>query len=493
MSTKHDSSGTLRVFTLLACTLTFSFSVQGQNFGTSDSLLHAWTNQDIFEGASIGICFQDAGTGEKIAAFQDQLSLAPASTLKLWSTATALEIFSPDYRFTTRLAYSGIIRNDSLIGDLIILGGGDPALGSKYFKDHYFKPHFLQTWIDSLKYHGIRYISGNLLTDASIYDDQTIPDTWTWEDIGNYYGAGPSGLSVYDNLYEIHLYSPAEAGKPTQIIALKPHIPGVEFDNRVLSSDIPRDLAYIYGNPTGTGKILRGTVPKGKTDFVIRGSIPDPPFLVATQFNKMLQDNGISLVGKVQTTDADPDREPVSGTLASTLSPPLIDILRVTNYESVNLFAEHLLKHLAFVKTGLGTREEGIRILYDFWKSKGIDTQSLFICDGSGLSRFNALSCRHMIGMLDYMKNESPYSKAFFSTLPAAPDGTLYYFSAAKFPNKSLQAKSGSMTRIRSFAGILHTTSGREILFHICLNNFPCSQSTAIKAVEDLLARFYLL
>ncbi|MEN6456427.1 MAG: D-alanyl-D-alanine carboxypeptidase/D-alanyl-D-alanine-endopeptidase [Prolixibacteraceae bacterium] len=453
-----------------------------------DSLIGQWTRQQHFQNAGIGIYMEEASTGDRVGSFNPELSLVPASMLKLVTTATALEIMGPDYRFSTKLAFNGIIRNDSLLGDLIIVGGGDPALGSRYFKEHYLTNHFLKAWTDSLNVYHIRHISGNIITDATIYDDQAIPDTWIWEDLGNYFGAGVSGLSVYDNTCDIHLWSSSSAEQPTRITSINPAVPGLTFDNRVLSSDDQRDLAYIYGSPLDLHRVIRGSVPKGKQDFVIRGSIPNPARLLAGQLKSRMENEGITIGGRIKEAT---QKTTTEVTLATTYSPILADLIRITNHESVNLFAEHLLKHLAYLKTGVGSVKGGISVIMEFWKNKGLDTRGFFMCDGSGLSRSNALTARQMVGILAYMKNKSRYNELFFNSLPAVPDGTLYQFDARNFPDKSLRAKSGSMTRARCYAGWLRTASGREILFDISLNNFSCSQNTAIQAVEKLLTSLY--
>ena len=466
---------------------TFIYPLTGfSQLSQTNTLIKDWVSQDIFKHTSIGIYMQDAKTGKEVASYNSQRSLTPASIQKLLTTAAALEMMGPDYRFSTNLGYNGKIKNDTLVGNLIILGGGDPALGSMYFEDHYLKQSFLSAWTDSLASYHIRCIKGDIITDATIYDDQDIPDSWVWEDLGNYYGAGTSGLTVYDNLFEIHFSSPSSAGQQTKIIAIAPEIPDLKFDNRVLSSDTLQDLSYVFGSPLDTRRIIRGTIPKGKANFIVKASVPDPAFLLARQFREIIKANGISVTGEIKKKEKTHGQEAVT-ILATTYSPPLTDIIRVTNYESVNLFAEHLLKHISYLHSGLGNTREGTKLVVDFWKSKGIDTSGLFMCDGSGLSRFNAVTPRQMVAVLNYMKNKSPNSELFFRSLPAAPNGTLFYFNPANFPNEGLRAKSGSMTRVRSFAGILKTTSDREILFTVMLNNFSCSQHSAVSAIEKLL------
>ena len=476
----------MKVFAIISfCILLNSFFVTGQS-KNADDIITQWVSQDILRNATIVICLQDAATGKSLGEYNADLCIATASTLKLLTTATALEILSPSFRFSTKLAYSGTIKNDTLYGDLIIAGGGDPALGSKYFEKHYFKPHFIQTWIDTLQTIGITHINGNLIADAFAYDEPNVPDRWSWDDIGNYYGALPSGLSVYDNFFEIHFKSPKEAEKQTQIIYIKPDISELQFENRVLSSEIMRDQAFVYGSPFDNKRVIKGSIPKGQVDFAVKAAMPNPPNVLLRQFKDSLSANNISLEGSIIQTLSHPD-----SIIATTFSPTLLEIVKETNYESINLFADHMVQHLAFMKNGKGNLEDGVKIMIDFWKSKGIDVHGLYLNDGSGLSRFNAVSGRQMVNMLAFMKNKSQYSDLYFQTIPTPPDGTLSYFNPKSFPGQSLRTKSGSIGRVRCFAGLLRTASGKEVLFDIALNNYFCTLSEATKAIEKLLLSIY--
>jgi len=443
--------------------------------------INNWQTTPGLANASICLAVSDVQTGESLVKSEPQLSLVPASILKVVTTATALETFGPDFRFQTILFHSGIIRNDTLFGDLQIIGGGDPTLGSKYFPEN---NHFLEKWIKALRSKNIKVITGNLIMDASIYESQTIPNTWIWEDIGNYYGAGASGISVYDNLYEIHLKSESEAGMPTKIIRVVPEIPNLDLQNEVLSSDLNSDQAYVFGSPMENHRIIRGTIPKGQSDFVVNASVPSPSALLASEFRKKLSADGIKISGE---TKFEKVNSGLSTQLSVNQSQALRDIIRVTNHESVNLFAEHLLKHLAFQKYGLGTTTEGCKLVVQFWKDKGLDMTGFFMNDGSGLSRFNAVTAGQMVSILNYMKTRSKYSADFYQSLATTGNGTLTVFHEENFPNQCLHAKSGSMTRVRCYTGYLTTISGRQLTFAILLNNFSCNQQEAVQKIEDLL------
>jgi D-alanyl-D-alanine carboxypeptidase/D-alanyl-D-alanine-endopeptidase (penicillin-binding protein 4) len=440
----------------------------------------AWHNELALANASVNIAVSDIQSGESLLRSEPQLSLVPASILKVVTTATALEVFGAEYRFNTTLSYSGNLRNDTLFGDLQIIGGGDPTLGSEYFPE---SKKFQEKWIEALNNKKIKVITGNLILDASIYESQSIPGTWIWEDIGNYFGAGASGISVFDNLYEIHLKSESEVGKPTQVMQIVPEIPNLELTNEVLSSDINSDQAYVFGSPMENRRVIRGTIPKNQPDFVVKASVPDPSALLSSEFRKTLTSSGITLSGKTKYEKV----KDGSTELVVVQSPTLREIIKLTNHESVNLFAEHLLKHLAFQKTGLGTTEDGCKFVVQFWKDKRLDMTGFFMNDGSGLSRFNAITANQMVAILDYMKTKSLYAADFYQSLATAGNGTLTVFTELNFPNECLRAKSGSMTRVRCYAGYLTSISGRELSFTIMLNNFSCSQKEATREIEDLL------
>lgn len=465
---------------VLFCFLLINGSAQSQPAAVQQKI-KAWQSSSGFASAGIGICVSDTQTGEELIKSEPQLSLVPASIMKVVTTATALEVFGPDFRFNTKLFYYGRIQNDTLFGDLQIIGGGDPTLGSVYFPE---TNHFLDIWTDAIQHKNIKVITGSLIMDATIYESQTIPDTWVWEDMGNYYGAGASGISVFDNMYEIHLKSDVVAGKSTELISVIPEIPNLELKNEVLSSDQNSDQAYVFGSPLEYKRVIRGTIPKNQTDFAVKASLPDPKALLAFEFRKKLSASSIAVSGIIKYEKAKVD----SSFLLSVIeSPPIRDIIRVTNHESVNLFAEHLLKHLAFQKFGLGTTKDGCRFIVQFWQDKGLDMNGFFMNDGSGLSRFNAFTPSHLVNILKFMKTKSDYFPDFYQSLPSAGNGTLTVFNKENFSNDCLHAKSGSMTRVRCYAGYLTTLSGRELSFAIMLNNFSCSQTDAIKKIEEVL------
>jgi D-alanyl-D-alanine carboxypeptidase/D-alanyl-D-alanine-endopeptidase (penicillin-binding protein 4) len=439
-----------------------------------------WESSSALANAGIGIAVYNAQNSEPIFKSTPHLSLVPASIFKVVTTATALEVLGPDFRFKTTLAYTGVVKNDTLYGDLQVIGGGDPTLGSKYFPE---QKDFLNEWIKALADNHIRAIKGNLIVDSSIYEKLQVPGSWAWEDLGSYYGAGASGISVYDNQFEIHLKSTETVNQPTKLLKIVPEVPGLDLQNEVLSSNENSDQSYVFGNPEDSRRVIRGTIPKGRSDFVVKASLPDPAVVLSFEFRTKLRKSGIEISTKTAY-----EKINIQGiTLKERLSPTLSEIIKVTNFESVNLFAEHFLKHLSWQNSGNGTTKDGCQFIVDFWKNKGLPTTGFFMTDGSGLSRFDAITADQMCWILNYMKLKSAYSRVFVHSLPGAGNGTLTAFSTENFPNNCIHAKSGSMTRVRCYAGYLRTDTGKNLSFAVMLNNFSCTMSEATQKIQDLL------
>ena len=440
--------------------------------------------------AGYSVYAMDAATG-KVIFSTPQVSLVPASVMKIVTTSTALEILGADFKFHTQLGYKGKINAETgiLEGDLILEGGGDPAFYSSYFPEHY-KGTF-ETWGASLAKAGIKIIHGNLIVDVSCLEGWSIPGGWPWDDIGNYYGAGVSGLTYSDNYYKILFSSPAEPGQRVKISSILPSIDSLVLANKVVSSSVNRDEAYIYGAPGSFNQIVEGSIPKGRTDFVVKASMPDPAKIAASEFIKVLRNNKIGFVGNVLINNLLPISDFVQ--VADKVSPPLSDLIVPLNKESVNLFAEHLLREIGRARKGSSSIDSSLVAVNEFWKERKIFLKGFYPTDGSGLSRSNAFCARTLAEILRtmYLSNNS---EVFFNSLPiAAKDGTLQFsFKGTKLEN-NLRAKTGSMTRVRSLAGIFTNQSGKKVIFAVMTNNFEGNQSTAGKVMENLLNELYLL
>ena len=452
--------------------------------GIENSILNMLAQPEL-KNAQVGLQIMEADNNVVVFERNSEKLMIPASVLKLVTSAAALEILGAGYRFETRLGYTGKIENGILKGDLVVIGGGDPALGSEYFLNHYFAPHFLESWTRSIRGAGIKKVEGRLVVDNSLYDSERIPPTWIWEDIGNYYGAGSGALSLYDNLSRITFRSPPLADAPTTILSINPELKGILWTNQVLSSDIPRDRAYVFGSPFDYNRIIRGTIPKNRRMFTIKASNPNPENLLMEELLRVMASSGILITGNMVIENIDIQQ---FHQITAIESPSLAEIIKVLNQESVNLFAEHLVKQIAAELTGIGHREAGLKIIAEFWESKGLDTSQLFMEDGSGLSHFNAVTPFFISSLLSYMKKSSPGFGSFYESLPAAGKGTLNVFDARLFSENTFRLKSGSMKRVRCYAGYITSNSGKNYVVSVFVNHFSGTHAKLISELEKVFS-----
>ena len=451
----------------------FSQKVPGYRFEMSGSL----------KGAAIGAIVSDVNDGTTLYSLNGDLLLAPASTVKLILSAVALELLGKDFRFETSLAIQGKgeIVNGSLSDNLIVKGGGDPTLASSLFGSDRKDLWPFEKWIVALKSMGIERIGSDILLDISAFQRWDLPASWAWDDVGNYYGAGPSAINYADNTIRLYFDSPSIAGTPAFLTHTDYNAPGVEWLSEVESSQVNRDLAYVFGSPWDKTRIIRGSIPVNRNNFVVKASMPDPEILFGEGFKTELKSEFPEFDGEVLVS-----LDPLEGKVIEWhKSPELSEVCSLLNHESVNLIAESLVTQIAYRKNGAGSHEDGIQLIRQFLKNR-VAIDSFFLEDGSGLSRFNALSVQQMNALLLYMQN-SPNRDVFKNSLPVAGNGTLASFSSKDFPGKTLRAKSGSMTRVRSYAGYLQCSSGREVAFSLIINNFSGTQLEAFKEIRKFL------
>jgi len=463
-----------------------------QNHNVNIALQELKADSDL-KNAGIGFYAIDINSGEVISTYNCDLALTPASTQKLITTATAMEVFGPSFRFSTKLEYVG--RYDStthvLNGKLIIKGGGDPTLGSKYFNQT-SNGTFRDGWIKSLQDMGVQTITGEIIGDERIYGYEIVPPTWSWEDMGNYFGAGANGLSIFDNMYTLWYNTSEKINGETTITKTEPLIPGMTFDNHVKADAINSDKSYIFGAPYTYHRYINGYLPLGQTDYKVKGSMPDPSFYAAYVLKTGIEEIGITL-GNATTFRLSPELQSIDSlphvTLYETLSPQLSDIIKQTNFRSINLFAEHLFTHARLKSAGFDLDKVDRNYIENFWSAKGIDTKGMAIYDGSGLSKYNTVTAKQIAMILKYMKKQSKYSEDYYGTLPVVgKDGTVSGICKGTSAENNMRAKSGSIKAVRAYAGYVTTKSGRVVSFSLIINNYNGSSSETGKRMQALMA-----
>lgn len=426
------------------------------------SALVLGTQDPSWKHATVSAYAVNMETGEVVLYQGGDIALTPASCVKAITTAAALQILGPDTRFETTLEYDGVLEASGVLqGNLYIHGGGDPCLGSDRLASCLTWDRQIEVWREAVQNAGIKKIIGKVIGDETRWEKARAAPTWYWEDLGNYYGAGASALSFHENSYTLYFKPGKMEGAATQILRTEPLLPRLEMHNEVVTGPIGSgDRASIYGSEFSEVQHVRGTVPAGVAEFSIRGAIPDPATFCSDALTEALEKNGIS----VKKQEISSSQRIV---FHKTLSPPVKEIVQVTNQVSHNLFAEHLLKKIGEVVKGKGSEKMGTEAVKDFLHAQQVDLTGLNIADGCGLSRSNLVSSKQFVTFLLAMKKS-----------PVFPD----FFTSLKAEKAHVKAKSGSMSQVIGYVGY-----AGNIAFAILINHFV--DRGIKKDVDDFLSQ----
>lgn len=447
------------------------------------------------QNASISFCAVNAETGEQVCEYNSTLSLTPASTLKIITTGSALQLLGKDFRYETLLQYSGTFDKASGVinGDLYIKGCGDPSLNSEYFRKPEDTFYVANKWAAILREKGVKKITGQLVVDNSCFEED-IPANWVWGDMGNYFGSAPNGLSYSDNKFYI-VYKPAAKNGDSMFISKTvPKIDNITITNYVKAGGA-EDNAIVYRAPFDNDIKIQGTLPVSAKPLSIEASLPNPELLLAKHLQQAFAAQNIELgnqnVLKLTAYTKKQYSKPLT-TLYTYKSPSLEKIIFYTNLHSNNHYAESIFRTLALKKGGFGSTWQGMQIVTNHLKTKSFDTNGLFINDGSGLSRSNAITAEHLTKLLYMMYSDSLTKLPFQNSLPVAGvSGSLRNLGKGTVLENNLKAKSGYITRVRSYAGYMKTKSGKEICLSLIINNFNGSPSDTKKKMEQLFLKIY--
>lgn len=417
--------------------------------------------------ASVSLTVLDAKTGETVFSANPNMGLATASTLKTITSITAFNILGKDFQYQTQFGYTGSIDpSGTLNGDVIIKGSGDPTLGSWRYAGHK-EGEILTQMTTALQKAGIKKINGRVIGDDSIFGSQSVPNGWIWMDLGNYYGAGTSGLTWRENQFDIKLRT-GRVDSPIGILRTVPLMPYLDFKSELLNAPSGTgDNAYAYLPVGGKLMYLRGTYAQDQEKKSISAALPDPAYDAAYRLADTLQRIGIMVSGGAESTGtltAKGQQVPqIAQSLTTILSPTLSKVVYWLNQKSINLYAEQLLKTIAWKSGKLPTTDNGVEVEQNFWKSRGIDPNSLNVVDGSGLSPGDRVTTMTMATVLKSAKGTDWYAD-FYESLPTY---------------NNMKMKSGSILNVLTYAGY-QTHNGRELCFSIMVNNYNGS-SRAVK------------
>jgi len=404
------------------------------------------------------------------------LSMNPASNMKLFTSAAAMAKLGPDYRFTTRvLAERKPDADGVLTGDLVLQGGGDPVLET---------PHLIKL-ADALKAQGLRRVSGTLRADDYRFDAERLGIAWNSDDEPFYYSAQISALGLNRNVIKLDVAPGKSAGDPVSV-QLKPFDGYVTVECRaVTAAEGTKPSIRVSRRRAQNVVLISGSLPAGGkavTDEEV--TMEEPELYTAHVFRTLLADRGIQVEGEIKRQQAPID----AVELASNQSVPLSEIIPLLNKPSDNLIAEMLLKEIGYAGKKSGDAGAGSEVVEGWLKEIGIDVGGVRINDGSGLSRMDLVTSRSVSELLLWIDRQ-PWREAYVRSLPlAGVDGTLRSRLKGTAAEKNLTAKTGSLAHVTALGGYITSRGGERLILSVLINNFPGSVARGAKPIEDRIA-----
>lgn len=445
-----------------------------------------------FKHANASISVIDLDNKNTYVDINGEKSLIPASSLKLLTTFTALDLLGEDYVYKTRITHSGKLDPDgTLTGNIYIEGSGDPTLGSDRISGVRSLNDLLKEVLSKIKAYGITCIDGKIIADESIYDSYPISPSWQWNDLGNYYASGSWGININENTYTIYYDTKDAIGNVAALHSYYPFIPSITFENEVTIDSVGTgDNAYIFGGPYEFRKRIVGTLPYSKKLFAIKGAIPDPPLFTAYSIWNKLQVNQITSAG-YKTQFHNQKSKSKRKLIYTITSPSLKEISKYANLKSINIYCESLLKSIGYEIAKDGKGSQGIRMINKQLKKYNINSDGLHMEDGSGLSARNLVNSRLLAEFLKVTAKSNGLANCKKLLPRAGVSGTMAYMLSGYESQKHVWAKTGSMEKVLSYTGYCDSKSGRKVAFSIIINGFHRKNKEMKSKINEMLDAIY--
>lgn len=457
-----------------------------------------------FRAARWGVYVLSLRDGRVIYARDAERPFTPASNMKVYTTAVALDTLGADYRWRTSVYAASEPDSRGVIkGDLVLYGRGAPDLSSEAERD---APDHLAKLADDIYRRGVRRVSGNLVGDESHFRGDALGDGWLWNDIQWYFGAEVSALTINGNEATLTI----TPGKPDEAATAKVENDDGYFQLTNDANTSARGSSLTIGVTRGlSDNNLRvwGDFPATGRSYSVRVSVHKPALWAARLFRQELEKRGITVEGEAVARDSrvaprerfDAER---ALELAFVQSKSLGEIARATNKYSINISAELILRTLGRERREAaadpdpvrmrirGDDEAGTGFIRLWLERNGIQTAGLSLHDGSGLSRLDIVT-PEATARLHAAMAQSPAAKIFRDSLPVAGrDGTLSGRLAAT--GGRIQAKTGTLSYNNSLSGYVQGADNELYAFAILCNDETArgSSITVIDAIARLLADY---
>jgi len=495
----HKHGRALLVYLLVLFSFSVAVAQQPKTLPELQTRIREMLAKPELSSAMVGIKVVSLDNGRVLFEENATKLLRPASNMKLYTVAAALDRLSPDYRFSTsvyadaRPDAAGVVR-----GNLTIYGRGDPSIAARFNNGDYLKG------IDDLAARivaaGVKRVEGDIVGDESYFVGPKYGSGWNWEDLTWYYGAEITPLTVNDNALDLFIKPGAAIGQPA-LITTGPPDPLLTIVNKVTTSakGLKREFSIHRGLGENTITIT-GSIPLEDRGYTGGIGISHPGLLFVYMLRSSLAQKGVAITGASRISVSS---NAVQNEIATLQSPPFSVIAAQTLKPSQNLYTELILRTLGKVapppppittsNLPQTSDELGLEAVKTFLKTVGLRPEELVLDDGSGLSRNDMITAEASVQLLTFMSKHR-YATVFRDALPiGGVDGTLRNRFKGTPAENNVRAKTGSLSSAASLGGYMTTAGGEKLAFSIMVNNYPRDfdpRSACIDPITVLIASF---
>jgi D-alanyl-D-alanine carboxypeptidase/D-alanyl-D-alanine-endopeptidase (penicillin-binding protein 4) len=475
--------------------------------------------------AQVGIKIVSLDAGRVLFEENAEKFYMPASNMKAYTIAAALDRLTPDYRFVTSVYASTKPNEKGVIkGNLTIEGGGDPTFAASLNNGDYWKG--INELASRITAAGVKKIEGDIIGNETFFAGSPFGFGWEWDDLQTYYGAEASALTINDNAIDILIKPGAKVGNVC-LITTGPLVPSslLQIVNKTVTVQsgtprriiVTRKLGQNIVEVSGVMSIddkreYRGNVSIGNPAlafvYMLRSALAQKGIIVTGQSRTINSDNvmdGVINLARANPNWSDPNTSLPSSVFGDLVVPiaklesaPLSEIAAKTMKPSQNLYTEIILRTLgrvagpkqemkdAFINGHKSSAEAGLEVVKQFLKEAGIPEGGVEMYDGSGLSRHNLITASATVQLYAYMSRHK-YAQAFRDALPiAGVDGTLSGRMKVTPAAGNLRAKTGTINQVATLSGYVTTMAGERLVFSILVNNLPDDSSIRRGYIDEI-------
>ncbi|WHY83885.1 D-alanyl-D-alanine carboxypeptidase/D-alanyl-D-alanine-endopeptidase [Neobacillus novalis] len=423
-----------------------------------------------FKGIIKGAVIYSTKKQEVLYARSPQSLLTPGASVKLLTTASALDNLGQNYRFKTELYTTGTIRNGILNGDIIVKGYGDPTLATDSNRQELGGPT-MEGIAQDLKNAGIHLLKGNIIMDSQFFTEDVYAPGWTWDHESEQFQPQITALSVNHGTVRLQ-YEPEKTGKNINV-TMEPRVDEIKIVNTAITGEAKSKNTLAIKRVRGDNTIeISGTLPAGTEKGFKDVSIDAPHLYTGYVFKNMLKEAGVNVSPHSQVVSA---AKPADANLVNSYeSPPLAEIVTYMNHHNDNFTAEMIIRSLGALINGKGTFDDGIDTVYTMMNR--VISTPFDMMDGSGLTKYTQISAAQVASLLTAETQKPTFPMFYDSLANAGEDGSL----KTGLDNISSPQLTGILENredMPGLSGYIKTKDGDLLAFSLLLNGYSQTES----------------